>query len=200
MKLYIHPSSPNARRARIVAHHVGIDVEEVLVDLPGGEGRQAPYRAIHPLGKVPALVDGPTTLFESSAIAAYLAQKAEDPIWPADAGEQAAVLQWLLFAQIHLDRPLGTLVFQALFRPEPDAAAVEAARSEAIPLLSVLESALDGRRWLVGDRLTLADLGVGACFTYAEPARFPLDDAPSVAAWLDRVNGLPALKHTRPQQ
>ena len=65
MKLYIHPLSSNARRPRLVAHHLGLAVEEVFVDISKGEQRQPAYLALNPSGKVPTLVDGDLKLTEA---------------------------------------------------------------------------------------------------------------------------------------
>lgn len=199
MKLYIHPGSPNARRARAAARLVGAAVTEVVVDLPGGAGREPAYRRIHPLGKVPALVDGDTTLWESNAIAVYLAESTGHPAWPGAPAARADVLRWMLFGQIHLDGPAGTLVGQALFtQGNPDPAVVRTASGALRPLLEVLEARLQDEVWLTGSEPTLADVAVGASFTYAGPAAFPLDDSPGVQRWLGQLAPLPWWHDTRP--
>src|SRR4051794_30609766 len=75
MKLYFHPLSSNARRARLVVHHLGLAVEEELVDLTQGAQRRPAYLALNPNGKVPTLVDGDLKLWESYAIMIYLCEK-----------------------------------------------------------------------------------------------------------------------------
>src|SRR5690242_20979121 len=75
MELYFHPMSSNARVARMTAVALGIKPELVPVDLQKGEQKKPDYLALNPNGKVPTLVDGSTVLWESVAIAMYLADK-----------------------------------------------------------------------------------------------------------------------------
>src|SRR6185437_15619082 len=75
MKLYMTPASPNARRVRLTAAVLGMDLNEQLVNLAKGEQRQPDYLALNPNGTVPTLVDGDFVLTESRAIMQYLAAK-----------------------------------------------------------------------------------------------------------------------------
>jgi glutathione S-transferase len=77
MKLYTFPPSPNARKvAAVIAHLHLTDIEHSLIRLQKGEHRHPDYLAINPMGKVPALRDGDLLLWESNAIAQYLAERA----------------------------------------------------------------------------------------------------------------------------
>jgi len=75
MRLYFHPGSTNARRARLTAALLGIELDEKLVDFAKGEHKAPAYMALNPNGAIPTLVDGDLVLTESRAIMQYLAGK-----------------------------------------------------------------------------------------------------------------------------
>jgi glutathione S-transferase len=197
MKLYIHPASPNSRKPRAVARHLGLDLEEVTLDVRSGAQRQPDYLALNPNGKVPLLVDGDRCVWESAAICLDLARRDPDAGLVPDAVE---LVRWVAWNHAHLSPPLGTLVFQALFAGEArDPAAVEAATESARQVLAILDGELARRgSWLAGDQLSIADFILGASFTYATPAGLPVDGFDRVAAWLDRLGELEAWRETAP--
>ena len=102
------------------------------VDLAKGEHKAPDYLAINPNGKVPALVDGDTKLWESNAIMCHLARAAKSDLWPTDPNKQIEVLKWLSWNSEHFTRHAGTLYFNYHIKPkfdlgEPDMKAVEEA-------------------------------------------------------------------------
>ncbi len=144
MQLYIHPASPNARRARIAARLCNVEVDETVVDLAKGETRTPEYLALNPMGKVPTLVkDDGGALLESHAIAHYLASGTR----ALPQGQLDQVLRWQFFDAAHLAPPLGTLTFQHLFRETPDAEAVESALADYRRYAAVVEAALQQTRF-----------------------------------------------------
>ena len=78
MKLYTNPLSPNGRKVTTVVHHLQLQLDVEVVDLSKGAQRTPEYLAINPNGAIPALVDGDLKLWESNAIAAYLADTSGD--------------------------------------------------------------------------------------------------------------------------
>lgn len=200
MKLYIHPGSPNSRRARIAARLAGAQVEEVIVDVPAGDNRTREYLALNPMGKVPTLAtkgesDGERVVLESYAIGVELALGT--PLFPK--GEEAQVLRWQFFDACHFAPPLGTLTFQNLFAPEPDAEAVARAIEDWKRYAAVVETALEGKTWLVGDQgPTLADVALFASLTYADVTGVPLADFPNLARWRAALEDRPEVAATKP--
>jgi glutathione S-transferase len=92
MKLYYF-ETPNPRKPCAVAKYLNSPVEFVRVDLAKGEHQSTEYLAINPNGKVPALSDGDFNLWESHAIMAYLATKADSELWPQDNARQIDILR-----------------------------------------------------------------------------------------------------------
>ncbi|RKH19700.1 glutathione S-transferase family protein [Corallococcus sp. CA041A] len=204
MKLYFHPLSGNSRRVLLVAVHLDIPLERIVVDLTTGKQREASYLGINPNGRVPVLDDGGFVLWESRAIMVYLAEKSPgQTLLPTDAQGRADVNRWLFWCSAHM-APANTVlvlenfVKQRTGRGPPDPA--EVARGEALfaQTAPVLDSHLAGRTWVTQERLTLADLSLAASFALAGPARLPLEGYANLRAWLGRVQQLDAWQRTAP--
>ncbi|MBN8471749.1 glutathione S-transferase family protein [Corallococcus exiguus] len=204
MKLYFHPLSGNSRRVLLVAAHLDIPLERIVVDLTTGKQREASYLGVNPNGRVPVLDDGGFVLWESRAIMVYLAEKTPgQTLLPTDAQGRADVNRWLFWCSAHM-APANTVLVQENFvkqrtgRGPPDPA--EVARGEALFAQNapVLDSHLAGRTWVTQERLTLADLSLAASFALAGPARLPLEGYANLQAWLGRVQQLEAWQRTAP--
>lgn len=196
LKLYGPPLSNNVFRPLLIARHLGLPVEVVAVNMPGGEHKSPAYRALNPHGRVPALVDGDFALWESEAIVHYLAGLKDDAIYPADHAKRSLMLAWGVWGVAHLARGIGPVQFQKLFKAmfgmgAPDEAAIEQGLAAYQAEAAVLEEALGrGGGWLVGGALSVADFDVAGQFLHAEAIQLPL--APATAEWLARVQALPA--------
>lgn len=193
----------NPRRACVVAKYLNAPVEFVRVDLAKGEHKTPQFLAINPNGKVPAFEDGATKLWEADAIMCHLARKAGSDLWPADDERKIDMIRWLSWNAVHFTRHGGELYFQHIIKPmfaigEPDAAAVGEAIRSWRPFAAVLNDHLRGRKYLVDDKLSIADFSVGIALPYAEKARIPLGDFPEIARWHDRLNELPAWREPFP--
>ena len=94
MKLYGFPGSPNTWKVRAVAAHLGLAVQDVLVDLGKGEQRAPDYLALNPTGRTPTLVYGDFVLWESAAIMQYLATQKPNALWPEDTRTRADIMRW----------------------------------------------------------------------------------------------------------
>ena len=198
MKLYMHPGSPNSRRARAAARLANADVDEVIVDVAKGENRTRDYLALNPMGKVPTLVatDGRVVL-ESYAIGVELARGTK--ALPDD--RLPEVLRWQFFDACHFARPLGTLTYENLFAKAKHEDTVAAAIEEWRRYAAVAEATLErGPFLLSGDTPTLADVALAASLTYADVSGVPLDDFPNLKRWRTRLEALPAFEQTRPPQ
>lgn len=196
MKLYNADFSPNCVRVRAVAFELGIELDIVNVDLRSSSSNQE-LLALNPNGKVPVLVDGDFSLWESRAINAYLARThAARGLYPQEPKAQALVDQWSLWQAIHLGPAMQKVTLERVFKARfgmgaPDEAAAAASLQEARRFLAVLESRLANRAW-VADELSVADFALASTFTFRKPAGIALDDFPNVTAWIERVEALPS--------
>jgi glutathione S-transferase len=204
MKLYYHPLSGNSRRALLVATHLDVPLERIVIDLPKGEQRGAPHLLRNPNGRVPVLDDDGFVLWESRAIMQYLADKTPgQTLLPSDARGRADVNRWLFWCAAHMAPANTVLVYERFVKavsgrgPEDP---VEVARGEGLvaQYAPVLDAHLANKTWVTQDRVTLADFSLAASFALAGPARLPIGDYANLRAWLGRVKELDAWKRTEP--
>jgi len=204
MKLYMNALSPNVRRVRLTAAVLGLPLEEKTIDLGRGEQRSPEYLALNPNGAVPTLVDGDIVLTESRAIMQYLAsKKPEAGLVPRDEAAHADVTRWQFWDASHFSPQLGTITFEKIVKPmigmgEPDAGRVDEALGNFRRFAAVLNKRLDGKPYVVGPALTIADLTLASSLMYAKQVDLPLSEFPNIAAWFVRITELDGWKTTAP--
>lgn len=205
MKLYMNALSPNVRRVRLTAAVLGLPLEEQRLDFMKGEHKSPEYLALNPNGAVPTLVDGDLVLSESRAIMSYLASKKEEVgLLPRDEAARADVNRWQFWDAAHFSPALGALTFEKIIKPltgmgEPDPRKIEDAMASFRRFGAVLDQRLAGRRYLVGDALTVADLTIACSLMYAQRTEAPLGELSHVAAWFSRIRELAEWRATEPQ-
>jgi glutathione S-transferase len=204
MKLYINPLSPNVRRVRLTAAWLGQELEEKALDFTKGEHKSPEYLALNPNGAVPTLVDGDFVLTESRVIMQYLAsKKPESGLLPRDERARADVTRWQFWDSSHFSPQVGTLVFERMLKPmfgmgEPSASKVDEALTNLRRYGAVLNQHLGGKRYVVGESVTLADLTLASTLMYVKQAEVPIAEFPNVEAWLARMTDTEAWKKTSP--
>jgi glutathione S-transferase len=202
--LYMNPTSPNVRRVRLTAAVLGIGLVEKRLDFTKGEQKAPEYLRLNPNGAVPTLVDGEFVLTESRAIMQYLASKRpESGLLPQDEPARADVVRWQFWDAAHFSPALGTLFFQKILKPklgmgEPDAAKLEEALGNLRRFGGVLNERLQGKQYVVGSALTIADLTLASSLMYARQTQAPLEEFANVLSWLGRISELDAWKATNP--
>ncbi len=204
MKLYFHPASPFARKTLIAAHILGLELETELVDLFAGAGQAPDFLKLNPHGKVPTLVDGDFSLWESNAIIQYLAAlQPETPLYPNDVRVRADIARWQFWEASSWAPACMVYVYENVLKPmlnrgEADAEELRKAAEKFHRFAKVLDGHLEGRDWLVGDGITLADIAVAVSFMYAVPGQYPLEDYANIKRWFAQVEALPAWVNTAP--
>jgi glutathione S-transferase len=200
MKYYYHPASPNCRKVSAIIEMLGVDAKFEFVDLFKGKQAQPEFLAVNRNGMVPVLVDGGRTVVESNCILIYLAEKTGSELWSEEA--KLEILQWMFWEQSHFMYATGMLFFQKLLKPmmgkEPDEARVEESTAKFRRHAKALDQHLEGREWLVGETMTLADIAVAANLTFANACEFPLDEFAEIRRWYGAVEELEAWKATHP--
>jgi glutathione S-transferase len=205
MKLYHFPLSSNSRKCVIVAQLLGIDLEVAPLDLMKGENRKPEYLKLNPNGKVPTLVDNDFVLWESAAIMQYIADKKPgNALYPQDARSRADINRWLFWAANHFNVAIATLVFENVLKGmmgagSPDAGTVAKAEEQFKQCATVLDAHLNGKEWIVGKAMTLADIGVSTALMYTPMAKLPLAGFGNIEKWFGRIQALDAWKKTNPQ-
>ncbi len=199
IKIYGNPMSQNVRKPLAVACELGIPVESISC-MPGDET----IMAIVPSGRIPAMEEDGVRICESNAISIHLAEKKKSDLYPDDPAARMKIHQWMFWDVAHWTPAYQPIQFERLVKRlldmgAPDESVVEATLELFHREAALVDGALEGRNWLVGDGPTLADFSVGSGLTYAEPIGLPLTDYPNMRAWNDRLNGLDAWKKTAPQ-
>jgi glutathione S-transferase len=200
MKLYHNPLSPNVRRVRLTAAVLGIELEEKVLDFSKGEHKNPEYLALNPNGAVPTLVDGDFVLTESRAIMQYLAaKKPESGLLPRDEVARADVTRWQFWDAAHFSPQMGSLGFEKVFKAmmglgDPDQTKIQDALANFRRFAAVLDKQLQGKQYLVGNALTIADLTIASSLMYAKQAEAPVAEFPNVQAWFSRITALDGWK------
>jgi glutathione S-transferase len=196
MKIYwIKAQAP--RRVLALVKHLGLDAELIEMGLKGGSMTQPEYVALNPNMKAPTLVDGDVVLWESSAIMAYLCNKAGSDMWPARPQEQIDVLRWLSWNDQHWAPAVAPFYFEHIVKPtfgigEPDRGALSGKDSELRRYAKVLDRHLDGRATVACDRLTIADFQLASMATYWDSSEMPLAEFPNIVGWIGGLMRIPA--------
>jgi glutathione S-transferase len=192
-----------AFRTLWMAGELGIAYEHVKVDFSGGS-RRPEYLAVNPNGHVPAIDDDGFKLWESMAINLYLAKKhgsGAGGLYPQTLQDEARCWQWSFWGMTEVERPALTVLLNRIGPEEgrDAAAADEAERALAAPL-KVLDAAVTGTPYLLGDRFTVADLNVASILAWARQARVDLAAFPKAEAWLKSCHDRPAAQAARQLQ
>lgn len=175
---------------------VGAPYEPKTLSFEKGEHKSPEYLKINPNGKVPALTDGDTTIWESMAINFYLANNYKPELTGTTPAEKGLVQQWSFWAQGELQPPLIEIFIQMVFVPEDkkDPEVIRKAQEKIPPLLEVLNKALDGKDYLAGPEFTLADLNTTSVVSILPRIGVDLTPYTNITNWLKRVGERPAYK------
>jgi glutathione S-transferase len=188
MKLYGFGPT-RSLRALWGLRELGADFEFVPVNLRAGEHRRPEFLALNPAGKVPVLVDGDKVIPESAAIVLYLAEKYPDKgLMPTGLEARAQVYRWVMFAMTELEQPLWRITKHTFLLPEDKRLPqdVALAGEDFTAMARVLERHMEGRQFIVGERVTAADCVTAYLMDWANEAHL-IDGFPNLRAYLDRM-------------
>jgi glutathione S-transferase len=190
--LYNSPVSGNCYKVRLLLAHLDIPYERRTMDVVDRSNRPEVLGGLNPALRVPTLVlDDGRPLAESGAILWYLAEGSR--FVPEDAYERAQVLQWMFFEQYDHEPAIAVARFWLAYsgRAEEFAARLPERQTAGRRALAAMDEHLAGRNYLVGDKLTLADLALYAYTHVAHEGGFDLAPYPAVRNWLERVASEP---------
>tara|TARA_R110002049_G_scaffold118501_2_gene272500 strand:- start:11606 stop:12250 length:645 start_codon:yes stop_codon:yes gene_type:complete len=161
-----------------------------------GESRTPEFCELNPNGRVPVMTDDDLVLWETIAINYYIATKyGKGSLWPDNPADQALVMRWSLWITNELELSLQNYLRHAILYPK-DKRRPELVRDalEAYPVaMRVLNSHLKNRRYLVGDRFTLADLNVASMLGLLDSYKhFDNNEFNDAMVWLVKVLARPA--------
>jgi glutathione S-transferase len=191
MKLYFAPRT-RSTRPRWMLEELGVPYELVTVDLAAKENREPGYLRVHPLGQVPALVDGDVTVFESIAICMYLADRCSERglAPPVSSPLRAPYYQWLLFCPSQIEPAIGRFSQHGGDVAETER---EKARARFAEAAEVLTRVLARGEHMLGASFSTVDVIVGSNLNWARTVGL-LDGQDVLSGYVDRVLARPAAR------
>jgi glutathione S-transferase len=201
LTLYGHPSSPNSRKVHWALEEIGVPYEYKRVELMKREQKLPDYVKLNPNGRVPTLIDDGFTLYESNAIMWYLADKfGGGKLAPDHVQARALVDQWVYWQTSDLGpaagRPYRMKIYASVGQPF-DQVQFDAALEAIKAPLALLDAHLQGRAFVVGDDLSIADIALAESVGLARQLGADVDAFPHVSAWFARLAERPAFQKTR---
>jgi len=205
IQLYSLPT-PNGVKVSIMLEETGLAYEPHQVRFDKNDQMSSEFRSLNPNNKIPAIIDPngpdgePLPLFESGAILIYLADKS-GKFLPKRASDRYETIQWLMFQMGGIGPMFGQLGFFHKFagKEYEDKRPRDRYVNESKRLLGVLEDRLVGRRWLMGDEYTIADIAtfpwVRNLIGFYEAAELVgIENFPNVKRVLDEFVKRPAVE------
>ncbi|MEX1154915.1 glutathione S-transferase family protein [Parvibaculum sp.] len=200
MKFY-NSIGPNPRVVKMFMQEKGIKLPFVEVDLMAGENRKEPYLAKNPSGQAPALeLDDGTVLAEITAICEYLDEKFPGgTLIGTTPEERAETRMWTRRVDLNICEPMangfryseGLPLFQNRMRCLPEAAA--GLKAIAQDKLAWLDKLMNGREFLAGKRLSLADILLFGFLDFGAVVGQPINpEFKNVSAWFERMKARPS--------
>jgi GSH-dependent disulfide-bond oxidoreductase len=191
-------ATPNGRKASIMLEEVGLPYVVKAVDLRTREHMTPAFQAISPWQRIPAIVDPhgtdgvPFTVFESTAILLYLAEKT-GKLLPAAGAPRYEALKWLMLQTAGIGPFCGQAQVFGRFLPQRNEGAIAHFEALARGLMDVLERQLTKNAFVAGDDYTIADVATWPWIARADWFGVSLDHHPSLTDWYQRVGARPAV-------
>jgi glutathione S-transferase len=191
--LYDYLPSGNGYKVRLLLTLLGLPYRLIQKNIIKGETRSPDFLALNPNGRIPlVLLEDGRKLAESDAIIFYFAEATR--FLPTDRYQRAEALQWMFFEQ-YSHEPYVAVARFLLIHPEavpPERLAELGARQKGgYAALDVMERHLAGRRYFVGDAISIADIALYAYTHVADEGGFDLARYPAIRGWLERVRAEP---------
>ena len=157
---FYYSGAPNPMKVALMLEETGVPYEPVPVDTRKGDQHKPDYLAINPNAKVPAIVDGDVTVFDSSAILLYLAEKTGKFLPGKSDKARGELLSWLMFVASGVGPFSGQSVHFRNYAPEKNEYAINRYMYEAQRHYGILEARLAKHKYVLGDTYTIVDMAV----------------------------------------
>ena len=175
---------------------LGVPYEKVKIDLQARDQDKPAFKALNPNGKVPVLVHDGTPVFESAAIIIHLGETfgVEKKMYPPPGARRAEALKWLVWCNVSVGEALSRHMHNSSERipaERHNAKAAEVAKVDVEKHLAILDEALTGKTWLVGDSFSLVDVHVAGWAAYVGMCGFDTKRWANLDAWTKRCTARP---------
>ena len=157
LKFYFS-GAPNPTKVALFLEEAGLPYEPIPVDARRGDQHKPEFLAVNPNAKVPAIVDGDVTVFDSNAILLYLADKTGKFLPPKGDKLRGELLSWLMFVASGIGPYSGQLVHFRTYAPEKNEYAINRYAFEAQRHFGIVDARLAKHKYMVGDTYTIADM------------------------------------------
>ena len=202
MKLWT-AATPNGWKVTIMIEELkeaGVDIPDLelrTINLSKGEQFTPEYTRHCPNQKIPVLIDGETSVMESCAILQYLGEKFPTPLLPQDE-RRWTVLQWLYWQAANVGPIFGNKLSYTRYMddvpPEQRSHPITRFGNEALRLASVLDQQLEGRDFVAGDDLSIADIAIYPWLRGYKWSKVDITPNSNVMAWIERVRARPGVE------
>ena len=196
---FYYSLAPNPMKVALFLEEAGLEYEAIPVDTRKGDQHGAEFSKLNPNNKVPVIVDGDATVFDSNAILLYLGEKTGQ-FMPGDGQKtRGELLSWMMFVASGIGPYFGQSVHMRHFAPEPKDYAVKRYLFEAKRHIGILDARLGKQEWMLGNEYTVVDMAV---WGWGRMIPFVIGESPKDASvWaefpnlkrlMDAVNARPA--------
>ena len=195
-------ATPNGWKVNIMVEELveaGIELPDLQIreiNLTQGEQFTQEFTHHNPNQKIPVLIDGDLSIMESCAILQYLGEKYPSDLLP-QGKARWDTLQWLYWQAANVGPIFGNKLSYTRYMNDIDDEAkahpMERFGKEGRRLASVLNKRLEGRDYVCGDHITIADIAIYPWVRGWKWSKINMTDQPNVMAWIDRVRARPAV-------
>ena len=194
-RLYCFGESGNAYKVANMLELSGAKWTPIWVDFFNGETRSPEFRStVNAMGEVPVLLHNNNKLSQSGVILDYLSEKT-GKFGPRNDDERREILRWMLFDNHKFTSYIATLRYMITLAKTGETPVTEFLRQRVLNSLKIVDGHLATHDFLLGKRLTIADLSLCGYVFYGEELPFALADFLNVQAWMQRIKGLPGWKN-----
>ena len=158
MLKFFFSGAPNPTKVALFLEEAGLPYEAIPVDARKGDQHKPEFLAVNPNAKVPAIVDGDVTVFDSNAILLYLAEKTGKFLPPKSDKLRGELLSWLMFVASGIGPYSGQLVHFRTYAPEKNEYAINRYAFEAQRHFGIVDARLAKHKYMVGDTYTIVDM------------------------------------------
>lgn len=190
-KLLGRATSGNVQKVLFLLEEMQLPYERLDYGRQYENTNTAEYRALNPTQKVPTLIDGDTTVWESNTILRYLGNVNATPLYPADAASRSKIETWMDWLLASLN-PVYLAGFKDAKKPEAERAPGTAEGLAAE--LKILDQHLAGQTWVAGEQFSLADIALASIVRRCINFPYALPEFSNIKAWVARLEERPAFQ------
>ena len=194
MLKFYYSTAPNPTKVALFLEEAGLEYDPIPIDTRAGDQHTPEFRAINPNGKVPVIVDGEATVFDSNAILLYLGEKTGQFMPDNTPAARGEMLSWLMFVASGIGPFTGQTVHFQAYAPEKLPYAINRYRFEAQRHYGILNDRLADRPYLLGDAYTFVDMDAWGWARLIPNilGEDALDKLPNLKRLVDEINARPA--------